>query len=602
MAAKKKATKKSKKKSKKKPEEEVIDINRDDLVGKDLSNNDLAQVLKEMGLRHQMDGIAFKPQAYERAAWSVGALDRPLVDLYVEGGLKAIQKVDSVGKGIAQRLEELIKTGVMADLEAMRKDFPVDIFGLMAIEGIGAKKVKKLYEGLGVTNVEQLAEAARAERVRELPGFGEKSEQQILRHVELLSQTQGRWPIGEVRDIAIGIQDDLLALPYVEKACVAGSMRRFRETIGDIDILVVSPQHEKVMDYFAELPGVAEVFSKGETKTMVRLAVGLDADCRVVDKESFGAALLYFTGSKHHNIVLRQIAIKLGYKLNEYGIFEIDEETEEEKNLGGETEEAVYGLLGLPYIPPEIREDTGEIEAAKEGRVPVLLEASDLRGDAHVQTSRGRGEHSLLEMARAARERGLDYLVVGDVGDPDALKEQRKEIEKVESEIDGFRVLQCAVVPIDEAGEPQLQKGTESDFVAVYVDSAFLLPRAEQTKRMIHAIEHPQVDFVFHPTARVFKHQEPIDIDIEDVVSAAASAGTVLEINGQPERLDLKDDHVRAAVDAGAKLVVTSNARSTVALRYLTDFGVFLARRGWCTAEHVLNTLDAEAFLEAVKR
>ena len=343
-----------------------------------MTNTEIASVLREMSLFLDMTAVAFKPRAYEKAAFSVAALDRPLAEIYAAGGVKALAAIPGIGKGIAERIEELLRTGRCKDHEALRRATPVDVAGLTAIEGIGPKMVKLLYDDLGVRSVADLEKAARAGKVRTLPRFGAKMEEKILRGIGFLSQGAGRRPLGQVLELAREIERRLGELPGVAKVAVAGSIRRRKETIGDADFLVVARQPDKVMDFFSTMPEVAHVHGKGPTKTMVRLDTGIDADLRVVPAESFGAALHYFTGSKDHNVALRRIAMTKGWKLNEYGVFR------GEKRLAGRTEEDVYAALGLPYIAPELRENTGEIEAAREGKLPRLIEHGALRGDVQI--------------------------------------------------------------------------------------------------------------------------------------------------------------------------------------------------------------------------
>ena len=570
-----------------------------------ISNAEVAERLREMALFLDMTGVAFKPRAYEKAAYAVAALDRPIAQLYAEGGAKALDQLPSVGKGIAERIAELIERGHCEDLDALRAATPVDVMALTAIEGVGPKMVKHLYDALGIRTLADLEKAARAGRIRALPHSGEKTEQKILKGLELLKQRSGRQPLGAVLDLARDIESRLAALPGVSQAAVAGSVRRRRETIGDLDFLVVAGDPAAVMRAFVALPEVAHVYGTGPTKTNVRLHTGMDADLRVVPAESFGAALNYFTGSKDHNVALRRIAIERGLKLNEYGVFKGD------RAVAGRTEVEVYKALGLPYIPPELREMTGEIEAARAGRLPKLIEPGSLRGDLQIQTDWTDGADSLADMAAAARARGLEYIAITDhtkslamMGlDEQRLRAQARAIAALNTKLHGFRVLSGAEVNIDRDGGLDIADAVlaELDVVGVAVHSHFHLSRAEQTARLIRAMENPHADILFHPTTRVLGKREPIELDIDAVIAAARRTGTVLEIDALPDRLDLKDEYVRKAVAARVPLVIDSDAHAVAHLRYPDDYGISVARRGWATKRDVINTLPVEKFLARLK-
>jgi DNA polymerase (family 10) len=570
-----------------------------------ISNAEVAKRLREMALFLDMTGVAFKPRAYEKAAYAVAALDRPIAQLYAEGGEKALAQLPGIGKGIAERIAELIERGRCRDLEALRKATPVDIMALTAIEGVGPKMVKHLYEELGIRTLADLERAARAGKVRALPHSGEKTEQKILKGLELLKQRSGRQPLGAVLDLARELEARLAALPGVSQAAVAGSVRRRKETIGDLDFLVVAADAAAVMRAFVALPEVAHVYGTGPTKTNVRLHTGMDADLRVVAAESFGAALNYFTGSKDHNVALRRIAIDRGLKLNEYGVFK------GERAVAGRTEAEVYRALGLPYIPPELRADAGEIEAARAGRLPKLIEPGSLRGDLQIQTDWTDGADSLEAMAAAARARGLQYIAITDhtkslamMGlDGTRLRAQARAITALNRTLRGFRVLSGAEVNINRDGTLDIDDAVlaQLDVVGVAVHSHFHLPRAEQTARLIRAMENPHADIVFHPTTRVLGKREPIELDIDAVIAAAKRTGTVLEIDALPDRLDLKDEYVRKAVAARVPLVIDSDAHAVAHLRFPDDYGISVARRGWATKKDVINTLPVEKFLARLK-
>ena len=571
-----------------------------------LSNLQIARALREMAIFLEMDGVPFKPRAYEKAALAVEALDRPLAEIDAAAGRAGLEQLPGVGKGIAERIEEMLRTGRMHDLETLRRKTPVDVLGLTAIEGVGAHLVKALHDELGVRDVRELEAACQAHRVRALPHFGARSEEKILRGIAFLAQTSGRQPLGLVLPLARAIEARLAAVAGVKRAAVAGSIRRRKETIGDLDFLVAARDAEKVSRAFAALPEVAHVHARGETKTLVRLASGIDADLRVVPEISFGAALAYFTGSKAHNVALRRIAQGKGLKLNEYGLFR------GERRIAGRTEEELYEALGLAWVPPELRENAGEIEAARRRRLPKLIEHSDLRGDLQIQTDWSDGSASIEEMAAAAQERGLEYIAITDHtrdlamargSDEKRLLEQADAIARINRKLRGFRVLSGAEVNIRKDGTLDVSDEAlaQLDVVGAAIHGFFHQSRAETTRRLIRAMENPHVDVLFHPTARSIGHREPVDLDIDAVIDAAVRTGTVLEIDALPDRLDLKDEYVRKAVTAGAKLAIDSDAHQLVHLACADELGIAVARRGWARKSDVVNTLPVERCLAQLK-
>ncbi len=570
-----------------------------------MANREVAERLREMALFLDMTDVPFKPRAYEKAAYAVDALERPIAELYAAGGVKALAALPGVGKGIAERIGELVETGVCRDLEALRRQTPVDMLALTAIEGIGPKMVKLLHRELGIRTLEDLERAARSGAIRQLPHCGERTEAKILSGIALLRQRRGRQPLGAVLDLARQVEARLRGLAGVRCAAVAGSIRRRKETIGDLDFLVVTDDGTAVTRFFTTMPEVVHVHGSGPTKTMVQLHNGLDADLRIVPADSFGAALNYFTGSKDHNVALRRLAIERGLKLNEYGLFKGD------RAVAGASEEDVYAALGLPYIPPELREDSGEIQAARAGTLPRLVEPGSLRGDLQIQTDWTDGADSLADMAAAAARHGLAYIAITDHtqglammgADEPKLRQQIAAIRALKRRLRTLRVLSGAEVNIDKDGSLDVSDDllAELDVVGVAIHSHFHLGRQEQTARLIRAMENPHVDIVFHPTARVLGKREPVDLDIDAVIAAAKRTGTALEIDALPDRLDLKDEHVRKAVTAGVPLVIDSDAHAIAHLRYADDYGIAVARRGWATAADVINTLPLDRFLSRLK-
>jgi DNA polymerase (family 10) len=571
-----------------------------------ISNEEVVRALREMALFLEIDEAPFKPQAYERAAHAVAALDRPLAEVHAKGGAKALAALTGIGKGIAQRIAGLLESGEMADLEARRREMPVDIMALTAIEGLGPKKVRTLWEALDVRSVADLRRAAESGQIRELPHFGERSERKILEAIDFVEQTAGRRPLGKILEPSRRIEAALAKVPGVSQATIAGSIRRRCETVGDVDVLVASSAPQEVSRAFERLPEVEKLVAQGPTKTVARLVNGLDADLRVVAPESFGAALIYFTGSKAHNVALRKIALAKQLKLNEYGLFRGDE------RVAGRTEEEVYAALGMQWVPPELREDTGEIQLALRGELPVLVEARDIRGDLQMHTTWTDGSVSIEEMARAARALGLDYIAITDHTqdlpllhglDEARLREQIAAIRAADRAIDGIEILAGAEVNIRPDGSLDVSDDVlaELDIVGAAIHSHFGLSRDAMTKRIVRAVEHPHVDILFHPTTRKIGRRRPLDFDFEAVVAACRRTGTILEIDAQPHRLDLPDTMARYAMAAGVVIAIDSDAHSTDELRFVEDFGVCVARRAGLEARHVLNTLAVDDMLRVLK-
>ena len=562
-----------------------------------MTNQEVARILQEMAALYEMEGVAFKPRAYERAAMAIASLEEPVEARYARGGLVALTAIPGVGKSIAEHIRELLETGSFREYERLKRQVPVNIAELTAIEGVGPKMVKALWEQLHIRDLNDLERAARTGKIRALPHFGAKTEQKILQGIALLRKSQGRRLLGEVLPIARQLEATLRAFPEVEVAQVAGSIRRMRETVGDLDFLVVSSKPRAVMERFVQLPLVEHVYSKGDTRTSVRLTIGLDADVRVVPATSFGAALCYFTGSKAHNIAMRELAIKHGYKLNEYGVFK------GETFIAGRTEDEVFAALGLSFIPPELREDTGEIEAAQRHALPQLIDYGAVRGDLQVQTNWTDGEHSLEQMAEAAMAYGLEYIAITDHtkslamtrgADEAKLRRQMQAIETLNQQLrqagKAFTVLKGAEVNINKDGTLDIEDAVlaQLDVVGVAVHSHFNLSRAAQTRRLLRAMENPHVDILFHLTARLIHRREPIDIDVETIIEAARSTGTILEIDAMPDRLDIRDEYIRQCVAAGVKMCIDSDAHSVDHFRFL-ELGIGQARRGWAERQHIVN-------------
>lgn len=574
-----------------------------------MTNNEISKVLYEMSALYEMEGVQFKPRAYEKAALGVEALNKEVKEIYKTGGIKALEEISGVGKGIAFHIERLLKKGSFAEYERLKEKTPVNISELTSVEGVGPKMVKTLWQKLKIRNLADLEKAAAAGKIRKLEHFGEKSEEKILKGIEFLKKSGGRQVLGYVLSEVRNLEKMINSFPEVEQATVCGSVRRRKETIGDIDILAISKKPEKVMERFISLPFVAHVYGKGPTKTNVKLKNGLDADLRVVSKESFGAAINYFTGSKDHNIALREIAIKKGLKLNEYGLYK------GKKMIAGKTEEELYKALGLRYIEPEMRENTGEIEAARANKLPELIGYGDLKGDLQVQTDWTDGENSIEEMTRAAIDAGLQYIAITDHtrslamtggSDEKKLLKQMAAIDKINkgySQKDiGFRVLTGAEVNIGKDGTLDIDDKTlaKLDVVGAAVHSHFNLSREEQTKRIIRAMENPNIDMIFHLTGRIINKRAPIDLDIGEIIKAAKRTKTVLEINAFPDRADIKDEYIRKCVEEGVKMSIDSDAHSKEHFKIL-EFGIAQARRGWAKRGDIINAWPLAKMLDFLK-
>jgi DNA polymerase (family 10) len=570
-----------------------------------VKNAEVARVLREIAVYLDMQSVPFKPRAYEKAADSVLALGDPVEDLYARGGLRALENIPGVGKSVAAKVEEFLKTGSIGLHRELHAAVPVDLGALLTIDGLGPKGIRSLYEHLGVRSLADLEAAARAGKIRAVEGFGERKEQKLLRSIGFVRARTGRLPIGEVLPAALEIEARLRAVRGVRDVAIAGSLRRRKETIGDMDFLVVASRGDAVMERFTMMPEVTEVHGRGSTKGSVRLAIGIDADLRVVPAESFGAALQYFTGSKDHGVACRRIALDKGLKLNEYGVFRGD------RAIAGQTEEGVYEAIGLPWIAPELREDRGEIAAALAGKLPRLIEYGSLRGDLQTQTDWTDGADSIAEMAKSAKSRGLEYIAITDHtrdlamtrgADEKKLARQMKEIDALNAKLRGFRVLRGAEVNIRRDGTLDIEDGALAalDVVGVAVHSHFDLPRAEMTERVCRAIRNPHADILFHPTGRMLGKREPYAIDLDEVIRVARETGTALEIDAYPDRLDLADEAARRAVEAGVRLTIDSDAHAAAHFAAL-DYGVAVARRGWVEARHVLNTLPVDGLLAALK-
>ncbi len=553
-----------------------------------------------------MEDVPFKPQAYEKAANVIDGLEEEVELTHQKGGIEALENIPGVGVSMAEKIEELIKTGKIKYYEELKKKYPINLGELGAIEGLGPKSLFKLYKKLGVKNLKDLEAAAKSGKISRLENFGEKSEENILKGIEFSKKNTGRFVLGFIMPEIRAIISRLNKLKEVERLEVAGSTRRMKETIGDVDILIISRKSKPVMEYFVKMPEVSQVHAKGETKSSVKLDNGLDVDLRVVPEKSYGSALAYFTGSKDHNIALREISIKKGFKLNEYGLWR------GEKRVAGKTEEEIYKALGLDYIEPEMRENTGEIEAAKAHKLPKLVGYGDILGDLQVQTDWSDGESSIEEMANAAIKHGLKYIAITDHThrlamthglDDKTIQKQWLEIDKIQRKFGGrIKILKGTECDVLKDGSLDLSDKTLSklDVVGVSVHSYFNLSREEQTERIKRAMRNPNVDIIFHPTGRIIKKRDPYDVDMDGLLREAVKTKTIMEIDAYPDRLDLKDEYIKKGVALGVKFSIDSDSHAPAQFNVL-EYGVAQARRGWAEKSDIINAWPLDKMLKLIK-
>jgi len=568
-------------------------------------NADIAALFDEIADRLDIQGAnPFRIRAYRNAARTLGELPQEARALLEKG--EDLTRLPGIGDDLAAKVREIVDTGRCSLLDRLRRELPPAVTELLQIPGLGPKRVKALYHDLDVQTVEQLYRAARDGRIRALPGFGEKTELNILQAVEAHASQTRRFKLAVAAQYADALTAFLRAIPGVDQVTVAGSFRRMRETVGDLDILVTAAAGSPVMQRFTAYDEVAEVLSAGSTRASVVLKSGLQIDLRVVAQQSYGAALHYFTGSKAHNIAIRRIAQKLDLKVNEYGVFRGTE------RIAGDDEASVYRSVGLPYIPPELRENRGEIEAARAGRLPNLVELADLRGDLHAHTKATDGHDSLRDMAEAARAMGLEYLAITEHSrhltvahglDPLRLARQCDEIDRLNPELDGIVLLKGIEVDILGNGSLDLPDDVlgRLDLVVGAVHSQFHLSRAKQTARILHAMDHPHFTLLAHPSGRLLEQREPYDVDMLRIIRHAKERGCFLELNAHPERLDLLDSHCQMAKEEGVLVSVNSDAHSTFDFSNL-KYGVGQARRGWLEKDDVLNTRPLAALRHLLKR
>ena len=580
-----------------------------------MKNQEISKILYEIADYWEMEGVAFKPYAYQRAAINLESMEQDVEEIYEKGGTRALEEIPGVGKNIARQIEEYLKSGKIKVHQKFKKQFPLNLQEIISVEGVGPKRAKILYQKLGIRNLKDLEKAAKSHKIAKLFGFGEKSEKNILEGVAFLKKSKGRFLLGEILPKVREIQDKLKSLKEVERVDTAGSVRRRKETVGDVDFLVISRKPSKVMDFFVSLPGVVKIWGKGTTKASVRTKDGFDMDIRVVSKRSYGSALQYFTGSKEHNIITRRIAMDKGLKLSEYGLFR------GRKMIASETEEGIYKAIGLKWVEPELRENQGEVEASlrqAQGKplgLPKLIGYDDILGDLHVHSNWDGGANSPEEIAKAARNLGYEYIGIADHTkflriehglDEKKIERRNKEIDKLNSKLktqnSKFRILKGCEANILNDGSIDIKDETlkKLDFVIAGIHSSFKMPKERMTERMIRAMKNPNVDIISHPTGRILKKRDEYQIDFGKILRAAKETGTILEISAWPERLDLNDQNIRRAKEAGVKMIINTDAHQKDQLR-LMEFGIAQARRGWAEKKDIINTYPLNKLLKSFK-
>jgi len=596
-------------------------------------NQEIAKIFYEIATYLEMQDIAFKPQAYEKAGLNLETLSEDVEDIYKREGLEGLKEIPGIGQSMAEKIVEYIKTRKIKEHQLLKKKMPVNIEELTSVEGIGPKMVRDLYKNLKIKNLKDLEKAAQAGKIRDLPHFGLKTEQNILEGIEFLKRSKGRFLLGEILPKVYEIIAQLKSLKEVKQISEAGSVRRRKETIGDVDILVTVDETKKpasakasagkVIDYFISMPGIVKIWGKGPTKASIRLREGFDVDIRVLPEKQFGSALQYFTGSKEHNIILRKIAIDKGLKLNEYGLFR------GQKMIAAKTEKEVYAALKMDYIEPELRENQGEIEAAlrqaqgKPNGLPKIIGYHDVLGDLHVHSDWNGGANSIEEIVQAAIKMGYQYIGIADHTkflriehglNENQLASQRKEIEKLNFQFKPsgdlpeaktsfkFQVLQGCEANIMPDGSIDISDEAlaKLDYVIAGVHSQMKMPKEKMTERIIKAMKNPNVDIISHPTGRILKRRDEYEVDFDKILTVAKETGTILEINSFPERLDLKDTNIKKAKEAGVKMVINTDSHHLDQLRFM-EFGISQARRGWAEKKDIINCWPVERLLKMLK-
>lgn len=567
-----------------------------------IPNADIAKLFYEIADILEMQGVDFKPVAYRKAAQSIEFLQKPLVEYYEQDKLR---EIPGIGEHLADKIAELLETGKLHYYDKLKKQLPPGITKLMDIPSMGPKKIKRLYQELKIRTISDLQKAIKQHKIQELKGFGEKSEQDIAEGLAIVTLSKDRFLLGEAYPIADAVKQKLLAQKFVKEVSLAGSVLRMKETVHDVDILATSNEPPKVISFFMQLPEIRKVLAKGATKASIITQQGMQMDLRVVPPEQYGSALQYFSGSKEHGVATRRIAIERGYKLSEYGLF--DRKTN--RLVESRSEPAIYKRLGMQWVPPELRENQGEIGVAQEHKLPQLVELKDIRGDFHSHTNYSEGNNTLLEMATEAKRLGRKYLVISDHsvsnrianGMPAVrLLKQLKEIDKLNDKLSNITLLKSAEVDIKADGSLDYPDSAlkQLDLVVAAIHSGF---KRDNTQRMLRAMGNKYVSIIAHPTGRLLNQRNPYDIDLQKIYEKAAETGIALEINAFPNRLDLNDVHIREAIANKVKFTIGTDAHSTAHLSNMI-YGVAQARRGWAEKKDILNCLDSKKVLSILHR
>jgi DNA polymerase (family X) len=576
-----------------------------------INNRDIARIFNHVADLLEIGASnPFRVRAYRNAARTIEDQPQSLATMLEAGA--DLAELPGIGRDLAKKIAEIIRTGSLGMLQELEQEVPGALAELLHVAQLGPKRAAALHRKLGIDNLADLAAAARKHKLRDLEGFGERLETTILADLQRRAGQEVRIKLAAAEEVAEPLRDYLAGIEGVEKVAVAGSFRRRRETVGDLDILVTCAPKSPVMARFTAWEDVAAVLARGETKSSVRLRDGLQVDLRVVKQESYGAALHYFTGSKEHNIAVRKMAVARGLKLNEYGVFTGGGEDGEGKRIAGASEEEVFAAVGLPFIEPELRENHGEIEAAQKGRLPKLLVQDDLRGDLHAHTEATDGHASLRGMVEAARRLGYSYLAITEHSQAvtvarglnrKRLEKQLEEIDALSEEYAGFRILKGIEVDIREDGSLDLPDAVlgKLDLTVCSIHSKFNLSTEKQTERIIRAMDNPHFKILGHPTGRLINERAPYRLDMERLMQAALERGCFFELNAHPDRLDLNDHHCRMAKELGLKVALSTDAHSTRGLENIR-YGVYQARRGWLEREDVLNTRQVAELLRLLKR
>lgn len=591
-----------------------------------IDNKSIARIFYEIADLLEIKGDnPFRIRSYRNAAMVIESYGESFEKLVREGTVD-LQSIPGIGEAISGKIQEIVKTGDCKVHRDLLKEIPATLLEIIQLQGVGPKTTAMLWKTLGVTTVEGLEQLAAEGKLHNLPGLGEKSEQKILQSIQNRKKFSGRHLLGDAERAAQQILE-YLGAPVAGKkvrtpaprkkrasflAVPAGSLRRGRETIGDVDLLVTGKNCEAVIDRFTRFPEVESVLAHGDTKGSIRLKSGLQVDLRVVEEKSFGAALQYFTGSKEHSVALRSRAQRMGYTINEYGLFRMDENGEKQEWVAGHAEEEIYEKLQLQYIPPELRENRGEIEAAEKYALPSLIEQKDIRGDLHMHTTETDGKATLQEMVEAARARNLEYIAITDHTkstrianglDEKRLEKQIHSIEKLKRQVKGITLLKGTECDILADGTLDLSDAIleQLDIVVVSIHSHFNQSAREIADRLDRAFSNPHVNIFAHPTGRMLFHRPPYAVDVEHLFALAKKHRICLELNAQPERLDLNDVYLRNARDQGVPIVISTDSHDMAQLDYM-KYGILTARRGWLESRHVLNTLPVKQFLKAIAR